>query len=70
MVTVMEMMIMVLPQNQRKQAVTSLWEPTWITSNMKDQWGTGLSWENNTLFDFEGNVHQGIEYINYDYGTN
>ncbi|PAU95599.1 arabinogalactan endo-1,4-beta-galactosidase [Aliifodinibius salipaludis] len=46
------------------------WEPAWITSNMKDQWGTGSSWENNTLFDFEGNVHQGIEYINYDYESN
>ncbi len=43
------------------------WEPAWITSNMKDKWGTGSSWENNTLFDFEGNVHMGIEYMDYDY---
>ncbi|WP_445664940.1 glycoside hydrolase family 53 protein [Fodinibius sp. AD559] len=46
------------------------WEPAWITSDMKDRWGTGSSWENNTLFDFEGNVHQGIEYIDYDYDSN
>lgn len=43
------------------------WEPAWITSNMKTQWGTGSAWENNTLFDFDGNVHMGIEYMGYDY---
>jgi len=43
------------------------WEPAWITSNMKTQWGTGSAWENNSLFDFDGNVHMGIEYMDYDY---
>lgn len=43
------------------------WEPAWITSEMKDKWGTGSSWENNTFFDFDGNVHKGIDYINFDY---
>ena len=31
------------------------WEPAWISSNMKDLWGTGSSWENCAFFDFSGN---------------
>lgn len=46
------------------------WEPAWITSDIKDRWGTGSSWENNTLFDFEGNTHTGFEYMEYDYESN
>lgn len=45
------------------------WEPAWITSNMKDLWGTGSSWENNALFDFEGNAHIGFDYMSYEYET-
>lgn len=45
------------------------WEPAWITSNMKDLWGTGSAWENNALFDFEGNAHLGFEYMSHDYET-
>ncbi len=43
------------------------WEPTWISSKMKDNWGTGSSWENNALFDFNGNALQAVEYMTYDY---
>ncbi len=43
------------------------WEPAWITSDMKDLWGTGSSWENNALFDFEGNANIGFEYMSHDY---
>jgi arabinogalactan endo-1,4-beta-galactosidase len=43
------------------------WEPAWISSEMKDLWGSGSSWENCTFFDFEGNTHQGIEFMNYEY---
>jgi arabinogalactan endo-1,4-beta-galactosidase len=43
------------------------WEPAWITSGMKDLWGTGSSWENNTFFDFEGRVHTGIDYMTKEY---
>ena len=43
------------------------WEPAWISSEMKDLWGKGSSWENCTFFDFEGNKHLGIEFMNYDY---
>jgi arabinogalactan endo-1,4-beta-galactosidase len=32
------------------------WEPAWITSGMKDSWGTGSSWENAAFFDFQGNL--------------
>jgi arabinogalactan endo-1,4-beta-galactosidase len=43
------------------------WEPAWITSTMKDLWGTGSSWENIAFFDFEGNTIQGIDYTKYNY---
>lgn len=43
------------------------WEPGWITSDMKDLWGQGSSWENNALFDYNGNAHAGFEYMSYDY---
>lgn len=43
------------------------WEPAWISSQMKDLWGTGSSWENNTFFDFEGNAHHGISFMTFDY---
>jgi arabinogalactan endo-1,4-beta-galactosidase len=43
------------------------WEPAWITSNMKDLWGSGSSWDNNTLFDFSGNALVGFEYMTHSY---
>lgn len=43
------------------------WEPAWITSSMKDLWGTGSSWENNALFDFSGNALQGFDFMTYAY---
>jgi arabinogalactan endo-1,4-beta-galactosidase len=43
------------------------WEPDWITSQMKDLWGTGSSWECNTFFDFEGNSLKGIRYMSDKY---
>lgn len=43
------------------------WEPAWISTNMKDLWGTGSSWENATFFDFDGNVNTGIDYMNFEY---
>lgn len=43
------------------------WEPAWITSNMKDLWGSGSAWENSTFFDFDGNTNKGIEFMKYDY---
>ena len=43
------------------------WEPAWISSQMKDPWGTGSSWENCTFFDFEGNTLPSIDYMTYPY---
>ncbi len=43
------------------------WEPAWITSEMKDLWGQGSAWENCTFFDFNGNLHNGIDYMTDDY---
>jgi len=43
------------------------WEPAWITSRMKDLWGTGSIWENATMFDFEGNTLPSINYPNASY---
>jgi arabinogalactan endo-1,4-beta-galactosidase len=43
------------------------WEPAWITSDMKDKWGTGSSWENNAFFDFEGNPVQGMNFMTFGY---
>lgn len=43
------------------------WEPAWISSAMKDKWGTGSSWENTTFFDFEGNVITSIDFMQHEY---
>lgn len=40
-----------------------IWEPAWITSSLNDSWGTGSSWENNAFFDYNGNLHKGIEFM-------
>lgn len=43
------------------------WEPAWITSDLRDRWGSGSSWENVTFFDFDGNANKGFDYMTYDY---
>ncbi|PRZ01299.1 arabinogalactan endo-1,4-beta-galactosidase [Marinilabilia salmonicolor] len=43
------------------------WEPAWISSGMKDLWGTGSSWENCALFDFDGNVTEAADYLEVNY---
>jgi arabinogalactan endo-1,4-beta-galactosidase len=43
------------------------WEPAWITSRLKDLWGTGSSWENAALFDFTGNALPSIDYMSARY---
>ena len=44
-----------------------IWEPAWITSSLNDSWGTGSSWENNTFFDYNGNLHKGIGFMTGSY---
>jgi arabinogalactan endo-1,4-beta-galactosidase len=39
------------------------WEPAWITSRLNDGWGIGSAWDNVTLFDFNGNVLPGADYM-------
>ena len=43
------------------------WEPAWISSPMKDLWGTGSAWDCNTLFDFDGSVIKGMEFMTFPY---
>lgn len=43
------------------------WEPAWISSDMKDMWGTGSSWENNAFFDFDGNTNEAMDYMTFTY---
>ena len=43
------------------------WEPAWITSNMKDGYGTGSSWDCNTFFSFTGSTLKGIRYMSDKY---
>jgi arabinogalactan endo-1,4-beta-galactosidase len=44
------------------------WEPAWISiPGLNDQWNTGSAWESNTLFDFEGNALESMDYMNHEY---
>lgn len=44
-----------------------VWEPAWISSAAKDPWGTGSAWDNCTFFDFDGNVNQGMGFMQHKY---
>jgi arabinogalactan endo-1,4-beta-galactosidase len=43
------------------------WEPAWISSDMKDLWGTGSAWENVAFFNFNGNAVKAMDYMNFEY---
>lgn len=43
------------------------WEPGWITSSLRDLWGTGSSWENNAFFDFGSNNLPVMNYMTLPY---
>jgi len=43
------------------------WEPAWISSSLRDLWGTGSSWENCTFFDFGNNSLPVMDYMTYSY---
>lgn len=43
------------------------WEPAWITSDLRDPWGQGSSWENNTFFDFQGKPLPVFKYLTFDF---
>jgi len=43
------------------------WAPDWISTNYTDAWGKGSSWENNTFFDFGGNLLPVIDFMRSKY---
>ncbi|WP_165823830.1 glycoside hydrolase family 53 protein [Pseudochryseolinea flava] len=43
------------------------WEPAWISSKMKDLWGTGSAWENAAFFNYNGNAMKAFDYATYKY---
>jgi arabinogalactan endo-1,4-beta-galactosidase len=58
-----------LTQNMKNAGLKGImyWEPAWITSNLKDLWGKGSTWENCTFFDFSGNLTATADYLDYAY---
>lgn len=40
------------------------WEPAWVSTNCKTQWGTGSHWDNATLFDVNGKPTLGMRFYN------
>lgn len=38
------------------------WAPDWVSTTCRTRWGQGSSWENATLFDFDGNALPAIDY--------
>jgi len=45
------------------------WEPAWVSTGCSTPWGTGSAYENATFFDFDYNLHQGINFLDYDYSV-
>ncbi len=42
---------------------TVYWEPAWLSTSCRTRWGQGSHWENATLFDFDGTLHAGADYL-------
>ena len=43
------------------------WEPAWISTSCQSYWAAGSHWDNATLFDFDGKLHSGVDFLSYDY---
>lgn len=43
------------------------WEPAWISSTCKTRWAQGSHWENVTLFDFDGKLTSGADFLGKSY---
>lgn len=54
---------LIITVKQNKGSGVMYWEPAWISSPMKDLWGTGSAWENAAWFDFNGNLLNGIRFF-------
>ena len=46
---------------------TVYWEPAWLSTTCRTRWGQGSHWENATLFDFDGTLHAGADYLGPEY---
>jgi arabinogalactan endo-1,4-beta-galactosidase len=42
------------------------WEPGWVSTDCLTPWGRGSTWENATLFDFDGEALPGIDFMRAD----
>lgn len=40
------------------------WEPAWVSTNCRTQWGTGSHWDNATLFDHQNRAMVGMDFYN------
>lgn len=49
-----------------KGAGVVYWEPAWVSTDCKTPWGRGSAWENATLFDFDGELLPGIDFLRAD----
>jgi len=43
------------------------WEPDWVSTPCYTQWGQGSHYENATFFNFNNQLHEGIDFLTYDY---
>lgn len=43
------------------------WEPAWVSSDCSTYWGTGSHYENAALFDYDHQMHEGADFLSYDY---
>ena len=43
------------------------WEPAWVSTSCSTQWGQGSHYENATFFDFDNQLHEGANFLKYDY---
>ena len=54
-------------RDRQRRRWSGLWEPAWISSSCKTRWGSGSGWDNATLFDFEGALLPGADYLDHPY---
>jgi len=45
------------------------WEPAWVSSSCNTYWATGSHFENAALFDFDNQLHEGADFLSYDYNV-
>ena len=48
---------------------TIYWEPDWVSTHCRTEWGQGSHYENATFFDFNDQLLKSASYLSYDYST-